>query len=376
MVFPANPFKPTAGVMPPVLIGRESISLDFREGLEDGPGAPDRLMLITGPRGCGKTVMLTELGLIAKKRHWDVIDETASDGLCDRLIARIAPKPGLVSGATIKPTFMGASLGEISIAPALRPASLRDAIAAHLHTLGKGRGLLITIDETQDASLEDMTAISTAAQHLLRENAEVAFVFAGLPSLISDLLNAKVLTFLRRASIKELGDVPLDEVRTALASTIRGAGVSIDEDVLESATRATGGYPYMIQLVGYGIWRHARRRDDGNDHAIRAEDVKIGVEQARAKLGAGVCAPVVKRLSKRCVEYLMAMAQDDGPSSTSDIANRMGENMNYANGYRQRLLDEHVITSSSWGKVDFAIPFLREYLRAEYPNGNDEGASA
>ncbi|KFI54213.1 hypothetical protein [Bifidobacterium callitrichos] len=109
MPFPPNPFKPTAGVMPPVLIGRESVSMDFREGLEDGPGAPDRLMLITGPRGSGKTVMLTELGLIAKTHHWEVIDETASNGLCDRLISRIAPESGRIAGLTIKPSAMGAS---------------------------------------------------------------------------------------------------------------------------------------------------------------------------------------------------------------------------------------------------------------------------
>lgn len=94
---------------------------------------------------------------------------------------------------------MGLSLGELTFTPAMRPSTLRDAIAARLNSLGKGKGLLVTIDETQDASLEDMTAIATAAQHMLRENAEVAFVFAGLPSLTSDLLNAKVLTFLRRA---------------------------------------------------------------------------------------------------------------------------------------------------------------------------------
>lgn len=373
MPFPPNPFKPTAGVMPPVLIGRESVSMDFREGLEDGPGAPDRLMLITGPRGSGKTVMLTELGLIAKTHHWEVIDETASNGLCDRLIARIAPEPGRIAGMTIKPSVMGASLGELSIAPALRPSTLRDAMSARLKALGKGKGLLITIDETQDASMEDMTAIATAAQHMLRDNAEVAFVFAGLPSLVSDLLNAKVLTFLRRASIKQLGDVPLDDVRHALSTSIRGAGVTISDDALTLATESTGGYPYMIQLVGYHIWRQARRRENAtpsaNGNAILLDDVRSGVEQARAKLGEGVCAPVVNQLSERAVDYLRAMAQDDGPSSTSVVASRMGESMDYANIYRQRLLDEHIIAAPARGRVDFAIPFLREYLRSTEPRG-------
>ena len=43
-----NPFKPTAGKRPPMLIGRESVIEDFEEGLDNGAGAPGRLMLITG----------------------------------------------------------------------------------------------------------------------------------------------------------------------------------------------------------------------------------------------------------------------------------------------------------------------------------------
>ena len=55
-----NPFKPTAGKMPPILIGRQSIIEDFSEALTNGVGAPGRIMLVTGQRGFGKTVMLTE----------------------------------------------------------------------------------------------------------------------------------------------------------------------------------------------------------------------------------------------------------------------------------------------------------------------------
>ena len=37
-----NPFKPTAGKRPPMLIGRESVIEDFEEGLDNGAGAPGR----------------------------------------------------------------------------------------------------------------------------------------------------------------------------------------------------------------------------------------------------------------------------------------------------------------------------------------------
>ena len=68
-----NPFKPTAGKRPPILIGRESVIEDFEEGLDNGAGAPGRLMLITGNRGCGKTVLLRELQRLANERGWAVI---------------------------------------------------------------------------------------------------------------------------------------------------------------------------------------------------------------------------------------------------------------------------------------------------------------
>ena len=71
----ANPFKPTAGASPPLLIGRQGVVDSFVEGLDDGPGAPSRLSLCTGPRGIGKTVMLAELGRQARERGWVVIDE-------------------------------------------------------------------------------------------------------------------------------------------------------------------------------------------------------------------------------------------------------------------------------------------------------------
>ena len=71
---------------PPVLVGRESDLDDFRFALDDGVGAPGRLMYLTGARGVGKTVMLNALGDIARDQDWLVIDETAERGFMDRLI--------------------------------------------------------------------------------------------------------------------------------------------------------------------------------------------------------------------------------------------------------------------------------------------------
>lgn len=50
---PKNPFKPTFGVSPPLLVGRESLLDDFSDALADGPGAAGRATLYTGARGAG-----------------------------------------------------------------------------------------------------------------------------------------------------------------------------------------------------------------------------------------------------------------------------------------------------------------------------------
>ncbi|MBT1172736.1 ATP-binding protein [Bifidobacterium sp. MA2] len=368
----ANPFKPTAGRMPPLLIGRDGVVEDFEEGLDDGPGAPGRLMRVTGARGVGKTVILTEFGRIAKARKWEVVDETASDGLSQRLLDRLAPD-GPTMSLSLKPSVSlaglgGVSLGEASVSSRRMPLTLREAMGRRLDALERRKaGLLVTIDEAQAADRDDMVAIATAVQHLIREERNVAFVFAGLPTIASKWLNDEVLTFLRRAQAERLGDIPLDEVEDAFVDTFDGSGMSIGGEALRKAVEATQGYPFMIQLVGYHIWRIAYRRQRGSGTGGHMEvgdaDADAGVANALDRLGDAVHGPELDGLSPIDKTYLLAMAQDDGPSSTSAVAERMGKDVAYANVYRTRLIDAQVIRDVGYGKVDFAIPYLRRYLR-------------
>lgn len=173
----SNPFKPTAGKMPPVLLGRDEIIADFRESLANGAGAPGRLMLITGQRGYGKTVMLTELRRIAEEDEWITVSETASDGLASRLINALAPRGWRMESATLSPSIgipgvASASLGNASLQFEDTAAlTLRNAINDCLRSrkVKKGKGVLFTIDETQAASRDELVAIATAVQHVISD---------------------------------------------------------------------------------------------------------------------------------------------------------------------------------------------------------------
>jgi len=76
-----------------------------------------------------------------------------------------------------------------------------------------------------------------------------------------------------------------------------------------------------------------------------------------------VLATAVADLSDVDKTYLLKMAEDDGPSRTSDIAARLGVSGQYANVYRDRLIAASVVSPTGRGYVDFAVPFLRSWLR-------------
>lgn len=271
-----NPFKPTAGKIPPVLVGRQAVLDDFIEGLENGAGAPGRLVLVSGQRGYGKTVMLAEFRRAACDRGWEVFSETASSGLCERLVEALSSQRLKVSGASLSPSLdipgvARASLGEVSFAsPQASVLSLRRAVNDRLGKAKKGRGIVVTVDEAQAASVDDLVALATTFQHVLAdqdmsnvpdaEKRGMVLALAGLPSLLDELVNNRVLTFLRRSQRQYLGEVPLPEARDAYFTAVRDAGKRIDRETAARAARAAEGHPYLIQLVGYYMWRAADLR--------------------------------------------------------------------------------------------------------------------
>jgi hypothetical protein len=375
-----NPFRPTAGSTPPLLVGRDDVLEEFGGSLDDGPGSPARLALFTGPRGIGKTVMLTEADNLAVQRGWVTLAETATRGMVLRLqhaTTRVLREldPAAVPSRSITGLTLPVVGGGLTMStPPVEVVEWRSELGRLLDVLERnGTGLLITVDEVHAGARDDLRDLAAIVQHLIREDRDIALAMAGLPSTVSDLLNDEVLTFLRRASRFELDDVPLDHVARALQRSIADSGCTIDDDALQEATNATGGYPFMIQLVGFHVWRSAP-----TSH-IDLAAAREGVAAARKRLGSLVHETSLADLSNVDRTYLVAMAQDEGESSTGEVARRLGVTPYYASTYRARLIAAGVIEPTRHGYVDFAIPYLREYLRehaTRYEMATRRGARA
>lgn len=355
-----NPFKPTAGAEPPVLVGRERVVQDFCDGIEEGVGAPARLMRITGPRGSGKTVLLTELGDVAKTFGWTVIDVVASGNLTDKI------KRALRDRLPRADVSLRANLGLIAaqadfIEPADQPDIREVLTEATARLTAKGSGLLVTVDEIQDGSEDEIRELAVAVQHLIRERQNIAFAFAGITTGVMNLINGRSLTFLRRAKAEELAAIPVAEVAGSFEQTFSQRGIDASEALINKMASATQGYAYLIQLVGYGVFAEAKRHAT-ESLTLTEEDCDNGIARAYRDFDNAVLLPALDELPQRAIEYLLAMTQDEEKSGTGTIARRMGLEPSQLTATRRLLIGRQVIEAPSRGLVRFAIPRLREYL--------------
>lgn len=371
-----NPFKPTAGKTPPILMGREQDIADFFEGLTGGAGAPGRLMLVTGQRGFGKTVLLTEFARVARSLGWPVFLETASEGMCTRIIEALRSHLPVATGATIAPSLSLNGVGSISLGSANLSArevspTLRAAIEERLKHVDEGKGIFFAIDEAQAGTREEMVALATSVQLVIQQQdlndlpdsrkKGVAFVFAGVPSVVDDLVDDKVLTFLRRCQRHDLGAIPVPDTRNGYMQTVREAGKHIEEEVALLAAVNSGGFPYMVQLIGHYMWQSSDMR--GSD-AIEREDVVRATNDAAYGFEEAVCAPAYRGLTNAQKEFCLAMLDDDPEASdVREVANRVKKSVAWARRYRKSLIDAHVITSAGPNMVHFEIPHLADYIR-------------
>ena len=360
---PRNPYTATMGKTPPVVAGHDSYVQDFAEALYDGPGTHERISIVTGPRGIGKTVLLNEFEGAARQQSWLVISETTTEHFNERIRDTLIRKIREVTPDSTRLSFDSTS----DQAPPLSLRSVLEECFSLLETIDQKMGkpptgILITLDELHYAHVRDIIEFGTTMQHMIREDREIAVAMAGIPGAVKPLLAANEgrnpVTFLRRANRIEMGLVPLDSVANALEAPALEVGIEWTPEALELGTEATGGYPFMIQLVGQHAFRNT------SDGIIDESAVRAGIETARRKLGELVHEPSLADLSDVDRTFLTAMSKDDGPSRMADIAERMGVDTQYAGTYRRRLIEAEMIRPAGRGFVDYELPYIREYLRA------------
>lgn len=207
------------------------------------------------------------------------------------------------------------------------------------------RGLVLLIDEVQDADRQGLRTLAVTWQDLQAEaDALPAGLFAaGLPQT-PEIISAAA-TFSERFAYRTLHRLGPDASRVALVKPAGQVGVDWAPDALEAVIAQTNGYPHTLQLYADAAWARAGYPDPGGQ--IGMPDVEHAARQVAEDMDAlfrarwNNATPVQRR-------FMTAMAQsltDDRVSSRSDIAAALGRDSRAISAARAGLIDKG---SSPW----------------------------
>ena len=359
-----NPFTPTFGMVPHFMAGRSALLQSMERAFQNGPGDPNLSSILIGPRGSGKTALLSCIGEIAAGQGWLVINVSASEGMLEDIYQQVesasAELLSLQDGRRLTGIQIGQLLGITWSEDPDSKKNWRGRMQAILRQLNeRGTGLLITVDEVR-ADEEEMIRLASWYQLFIREGFRIAVIMAGLPFYVSQLVSHKEVSFLRRCRQHHLKSIADRDIASAIRQTIESAGKGIDEKSLSVAVQGSAGYAYMMQLIGFYIWEACGERE-----VISIHDAERGIEQAREDFRTGVLDSTWRELSKGDRRFLLEMLADEKYSRLAEVADRLRKSTGYASTYKKRLLAAGVIEEQAGNTFAFSIPYLREFLQEQ-----------
>ena len=341
-----NPYTLTFGKEPVQLIERVAQSQQVIDSFLEQP-ATQQVYMITGVRGVGKTVFMTEVSRrIQDQPDWVCVELNPERDLLTSLAAKLSSENELArifKSAEINLSFFGFGLEVKGAAPI---TDIELALQRMIQSLKKkGKHLLITIDEATNTP--HMREFAAAFQILIRQNLPVYLLMTGLYENISSLQNEKGLTFLYRAPKIELGPLNIGAIAADYQSTFRLG----DTESLALA-KETRGYSFAFQVLGYFTWEHP-------DDPERAQAL------SRQYLDDYAYEKIWAELSRGDRRVLYGIAQVRA-GRIEEIREALGITTNEFNPYRQRLIRKGIISGEERGYVRILLPFFDQYILANY----------
>ncbi|HKE50174.1 MAG TPA: ATP-binding protein [Actinomycetes bacterium] len=386
-----NPYAPGAGQRPPELAGRDRELAQFDILLERvARSRPERSLVLTGLRGVGKTVLLNSMRSQAMARLWGTgkIEARPDQSIRRPVAAAVHMAVRELAPRHRDPAHVDAFLGvlkafgqrdtggpkgaqrwqpAIDVPPSRGRADSGDIeidltelfVDAAQVAADLGVGLALFVDEMQDLSPADVSALCAACHELAQMGLPLIVVGAGLPHLPSLLSSSKSYS---ERLFHYLRIDRLDRSAADLALTAPAAreGVMFERMALDELYAAAGGYPYFVQAYGKVTW------DMATANPIGAQDVKMAAPQAEAELAVGFFGSRYERATPAEREYMRAMAGlGDGPVSTAQVADALGRRPSSLSPARDSLIKKGLVYAAERGSIAFTVPHFGHFLRSQ-----------
>ncbi len=386
-----NPYAPGAGQRPPELAGRDAELAAVEVALERASrGRPERSTVLVGLRGVGKTVLLNALRSRAIDRLWGTAKIEARPGhslrrpvasalhLAVRDLGarhrdpqRVEQFLGVLKAFALRAAPDRATLRErwqpgIDVPVQAGRADTGDIEIDLLEVLvdaadlarDVGTGIALFVDEMQDLTLEDASAVCAAFHEISQQGLPFVLVGAGLPHVPATLSASKSYSerLFRYVRVDRLDRPAADQ---ALAAPAADEGVAFTPGALAALYACTDGYPYFVQAYGKAVW------DVAPASPITEDDVAVAAPLARADLGVGFFGSRYERATPAERDYLRAMAElsADGAVATAEVAAALGRKPSSLSPARDALLKKGLVYSAERGSIAFTVPHFGAFLR-------------
>ena len=337
-----NPYNMIFGKEPPQVISRIAQSSEIIMSFQEEPPA-QQLYMITGVRGCGKTVFMTEIAKELAKEDWIVVELNSAEDLMQSLAASLGSENKLAKifqKASINLSLFGIGL---EVKESVPISNIQVALVKMLESLKKhGKRVLICIDEV--TVTESMKVFAGAFQIFLRKDLPVFLLMTGLYENINNLQNEKNLTFLYRAPKTELKPLNLRIVADNYQQNF-----NLDLDTADRMAKLTKGYSFAFQVLGYFTWKN------GGDYRKALPEFQLYLEdyvyeKVWAEMSAG----------DRRLAGGVALSEDGKAKTIKQVS---GMTDGEYSVYRDRLIKRGILASNGHGYVEFTLPLFEEYVK-------------
>lgn len=301
-----------------------------------------QVYMVTGVRGTGKTVFLTEVAsAFSEREEWVVVELNPNRDLLESLAAKLSSESSLArifKQAKINLSFFGFGLEVDGTAPI---TDIETALQKMVESLGKkGKRVLVEIDEVSNT--QTMREFAGAFQIFVRQDLPVFLLMTGLYENVRELQNVDNLTFLYRAPKIELGPLNIGAIASNYEKTF-----GIERATALDMANLTKGYSFAFQLLGYLTWK-ARG------------DYRAVIGDYRQYLEEYVYEKIWSELSPKDRDVVRAIASsEDG--RIADVRDALHMSTNQFNPYRMRLIRKGIVNGETRGYVSFTLPLFGEF---------------
>lgn len=342
-----NPYVISFGRIPTQYISRTIVIDSIVDSLESDI-IEEQAFKLTGVRGTGKTVTLTEIEKrMRQNKNWIVVGVKSNGNILEDIVAN------LYSSIPFLTAFIDANLNltkfgiGVNLSQKSPVASLDYALKAILTEVrNRKMRVLITIDEARKTSY--MVDFIQEFQILIREELPLFLIAAGLYEDVESIENAEGLTFFLRATKYEMTPLNHTFIRNDYEKTL-----GVEKDVAEKLATITKGYAFAYQALGKYMWE------------LKAKDI---TDEVLALLDEALADKVYKKiwseLAPKDKWFLQFIVQKDKMSASELLAVTHKKHNEWSEP-RKRLSEKGIINTKIRGQISVCLPRLKEFVENE-----------